>query len=108
SKEYSVSAAGEIDIINCIISRGELIDRENNKFYAMNSTYSLIREITNSAATGNLVGNPLFIDPENANFRLEAGSPAINAGHPANQFKDSNGSRNDMGAFGGPYGDSWD
>jgi len=74
----------------------------------MNSTYSLIREITNSAATGNLVGNPLFIDPESANFRLEAGSPAINAGHPANQFKDSNGSRNDMGAFGGPYGDSWD
>jgi len=108
SKEYSVSAAGDIDIINCIISRGELVDRVNNKFYAMNSTYSLIREVTNSAPIGNLVDNPLFIDPENSNFKLEDSSPAINAGHPGNQFKDSNGSRNDMGAYGGPYGDSWD
>ncbi len=108
SKEYSVSAAGDIDIINCIISRGDLIDLVNIKFYAMNSTYSLIHEVTNSPATGNLVGNPLFIDPENSNFNLEAGSPAINAGHPGNQFKDSNGSRNDMGAYGGPYGNSWD
>ena len=74
----------------------------------MNSTYSLIQEVTNCVGEGNLVADPLFIDPENTNFMLEAGSPAINAGHPANQYKDSNGSRNDMGAYGGLYGNSWD
>ena len=108
SKEYSVSAAGDIDIINCIITRGDLVDRVNNKFYAMNSTYSLIQEVTYSVAMGNLTADPLFIDPENSNFMLESNSPAINAGNPSNQYKDINGSRNDMGAYGGPYGNSWD
>ena len=74
----------------------------------MNSVYSLIQEATNCAGPGNKVGDPLFIDPENSNFTLEPSSPAINSGHPANQYKDSNGSRNDMGAYGGPYGNSWD
>ena len=105
---YSIISHGDLDIINCIVSRGALIESVNNKFYSMNSVYSLIQEVTNCAGPGNIVGDPLFIDPENSNFTLEPSSPAINSGHPANQYKDSNGSRNDMGAYGGPYGDSWD
>ena len=105
---YSIISFGDLNILNCIVSRGALVDRVNNKFYSINSTYSLIQEITVVGGTGNIVSNPLFVDPENSNFRLEAESPAINAGHPGNEYKDSNGSRNDMGAFGGPYGDDWE
>ena len=105
---YSIISYGDLDIINCIVSRGSLVDRENNKFYSMNSTYSLVQEVTVCMGEGNLVADPLFIDPENSNFMLESGSPAINAGNPSNQYKDFNGSRNDMGAYGGPYGNSWD
>ena len=105
---YSIISYGDLDIINCIVSRGSLIDRENNKFYSMNSTYSLVQEVTVCMGEGNLVADPLFIDPENSNFMLESNSPAINAGNPSNQYKDINGSRNDMGAYGGPYGNSWD
>ena len=105
---YSIISFGDLNILNCIVSRGTLVDRVNNKFYSINSAYSLIQEVTVVGGTGNIVSNPLFVDPENSNFRLEAESPAINAGHPGNEYKDSNGSRNDMGAFGGPYGDDWE
>ncbi len=56
----------------------------------------------------NLVGNfytdPLFIDPENGDFRLQSNSTCIDSGDPTNEFVDPNGSRNDLGAFGGPLG----
>jgi len=105
---YSIISFGDLNILNCIVSRGTLVDRVNNKFYSINSTYSLIQEVTVAGGTGNIVANPLFVDPENSDFRLGAESLAINSGHPGNEYKDSNGSRNDMGAFGGPYGDDWE
>ncbi|MBL0062307.1 MAG: hypothetical protein IPP40_12685 [bacterium] len=33
-----------------------------------------------------------------------AGSPCVNGGHPDVQYNDLDGSRNDMGAWGGPGG----
>jgi hypothetical protein len=38
-----------------------------------------------------------------AGFRLVSGSVCIDAGNPAPEFLDVNGSRNDQGAYGGPY-----
>jgi hypothetical protein len=39
-------------------------------------------------------------------FTLAGSSPAIDAGDPDSAYNDADGSRNDMGAYGGPYG-SW-
>jgi hypothetical protein len=47
--------------------------------------------------------NPEFVS--NDNLHLKAGSPCIDQGNPQNEFNDWNGSRNDQGAYGGPYGD---
>ncbi|MDY6953482.1 MAG: right-handed parallel beta-helix repeat-containing protein [Thermodesulfobacteriota bacterium] len=58
---------------------------------------------------GDLITAPLFVDPDNGNFRLKGESPAIDAGAHADQYNDASfppskgTSRNDMGATGGPY-----
>ncbi|MBD3266270.1 DUF5123 domain-containing protein, partial [bacterium] len=50
---------------------------------------------------GAISQDPLFINPANGYFHLERESPCIDAGDPAAQYNDNDGSRNDMGAFGG-------
>lgn len=58
----------------------------------------------------NLSGDPALLaysndgDPNNDDFTLSPVSPAIDAGDPAEQYRDPNGSRNDMGNLGGPLG----
>lgn len=46
-----------------------------------------------------LKGDPLFIDAENGDFRLQETSSAINTGIPGSDYSDPDGSRNDMGCF---------
>ena len=53
---------------------------------------------------GNLDADPLFFDPENNDFHLQEGSPCNDAGNPAPEYNNADGSRNDMGAYGGPKG----
>lgn len=50
--------------------------------------------------------DPRFVDAENGDFTLEAGfSPAIDKGNPQSGYNDVDGTRNDMGAFGGSGGE---
>ncbi len=55
----------------------------------------------NFLSSGNM--DPLFVTPDEV--RLDQFSPAIDAGNPATEFNDADGTRNDQGAFGGPDGD---
>ncbi len=50
----------------------------------------------------NFSADPLFVNPNNGDFSLQSGSPAINAGDPNSFFNNPNGSRNTIGATGGP------
>jgi hypothetical protein len=51
---------------------------------------------------GNITVNPDFINEAVQNFKLKEYSPCINSGDPDPQYNDLDGSRNNMGAFGGP------
>lgn len=46
--------------------------------------------------------DPLFVSMVDDDYHLQAGSPAIDAGDPDPAYNDPLGSRNDMGAYGGP------
>jgi parallel beta-helix repeat protein len=58
---------------------------------------------------GDLICDPLFVDPDNYSFYLQDESPAIDAGKDIDIYKDTSlppskgTNRNDMGATGGPY-----
>ena len=52
------------------------------------------------AHPNSLSADPLFVG--DGDWRLAAGSPGINAGNPAPEYNDPDGSGNDMGAYGGP------
>jgi hypothetical protein len=47
--------------------------------------------------------NPLFVNAANNIYRLQPGSPCINTGDPDPIYNDIDGSRNDMGTYGGRY-----
>ena len=51
---------------------------------------------------GNVYADPMLVDPWNGDLRLQKGSPCIDAGAP--WLLDIDGTRSDMGAFGGPDG----
>ncbi|MBS3740809.1 MAG: T9SS type A sorting domain-containing protein [Candidatus Cloacimonetes bacterium] len=94
--------------------RNSILISEGNLFYNSggypNVNYSCLSE--NYVGAGNINANPQFVDPSagngsdfnglTADWSLASGSPAINAGDPDSIYNDTDGSRNDMGAYGGP------
>ncbi|MES2638526.1 MAG: hypothetical protein V4850_03565 [Myxococcota bacterium] len=73
---------------------------------AMDASYSVfwdnLGEFESSVTgTGNVYADPRFGDAAGGDFSLDSGSPAINAGNPA--LFDADGSRSDIGRYGGPY-----
>lgn len=63
---------------------------------SITGTYSTVQG--GYAGTGNLSGDPLFVDAGNGDFTLQAISPCIDAGDPASPV-DPDGTRADQGAY---------
>ena len=51
-----------------------------------------------------ILGHFIGHEYEELEFRLNLNSPAIDAGNPSPEYNDFDGSRNDMGAYGGSKG----
>ncbi len=82
----------------------------NNVYGNSYGNYSGTPDTTGS--NGNLSTDPMFAaysddgDHTNDIFSLSVGSPMIDAGNPTGAYEDVDGTRGDMGAYGGPNG-SW-
>jgi len=59
-----------------------------------------------NVGANDLSADPMFADVMRGDYSLLSSSPCINAGNPDPAYNDRDGSRNDIGAYGGPYADS--
>jgi hypothetical protein len=66
--------------------------------------YCRFKEASLVDLDGNIPGDPLFLEVATEDFHLFPNSPCIDAGHPGDEYRDNDGSLNDMGAYGGPNG----
>jgi len=99
--------AGSIRIINTIVWNNK-DDLYSDRFSpASRPNHSDIGDGDFRGVNGNISVDPLFMNPEHGDLRLKPDSPCINAGNPDRIYNDPDGSRNDMGAYGGPTTRSW-
>jgi len=76
----------------------EAMDLYLNSSYNDTNDYYLY-----SVGYNNMALNPLFTNPSINDFSLNLNSPCIDAGDPDIIYNDPDGSRNDMGVFGGSF-----
>ncbi len=50
--------------------------------------------------------DPRFVNQQEGNYKIEPISPARDAGNPSSKWNDNDGTRNDIGLYGGPYADN--
>ena len=87
-----------------VVGAGSLTWKYNDHYNQSSGDFSGMSDPTGT--NGNLAVYPEFGDASEGDFVLEADSPLRNAGDPSGSYYDVDGSRNDMGIFGGPVG-SW-
>ncbi len=95
---------GPIRLVNLI-----LWDNQDDLYYTGFSPFSKpsycnISDGDFRGTNGNISTEPLFTDQENGIFKLDKNSPGQNTGNPEPVFFDRDGSKNDIGAYGGPTG----
>ena len=95
-------------VLNSIFfnNTGEIVKHDNfpsEKPKIVSFKYSDI--VPEYEGLNNISSDPLFINGTGENFKLDNNSPCINTGHPDSQYNDADGTRNDMGAYGGKYGE---
>jgi hypothetical protein len=106
-KNFCLNFGGAITIVDPIYEEIQNNIFYNNFSYSGNATIHLVSgDSTNIFEQYNYLDpdslNPLFIS--STDFHLQANSPCKNTGNPSPEFDDTDGSRNDQGAYGGPGG----
>jgi hypothetical protein len=101
---YVPSASKKIEITGNIFwgTRRSVWSPFNNVTYRYNDDVeSLNRHGGGVISDNNISADPLFLNKTNANYQLATNSPCLNAGPTDAWFRDRDGTRNDMGIFGG-------
>lgn len=107
-KNYCLNFGGAITVVDPVYE-----EIQNNIFYKNFSYRGDTRIHLVSGDSTNIFEQFNFLDPDSmdplfiseTDFHLQQNSPCKDAGNPAIEFNDWDGSRNDQGAFGGSKGD---
>ena len=107
----SASATSKVFVQNCIVAKNGS-GGVHSQHSGARSMYSCYWDNGSSGVShydggiqnfiGDIESDPRFVDPENADLHLRSDSPSIDAGKPGLESNDVDGSRSDMGAYGGP------
>ena len=81
---------------------GSITDNNFSNNNLHNNSLGNTSNVTVSSTAGNLFIDPLFVNPDTADFHLKSDSLCIDAGMVSSTYNDPNGTRNDMGVYGGP------
>lgn len=105
--DYAVQVASNVNFDNNIIvaaTRYGLTNSSPDAEYNMEYGAS-VQGFTGTSVASNVTNDPKFTDAAGHDLSLDAGfSPAIDAGNPLSGYDDIDGTRNDLGAFGGSFG----
>ncbi len=111
--------AQNVSIINCTIVNNDIYTQSGN-LQILNSVfhnsslptthepivqYSYAGQEWQAIDQTNITGFLDIADLANYDFHLQPGSVGFDSGNPDPAYNDSDGTRNDIGAFGGPLGD---
>jgi hypothetical protein len=100
----TIDSLSSVNFINNVIANHFYFDLLVENSTQSTIAYNRFKESNNQ--NDNISNDPLFVAlgeiPSCLDYKLSDGSPCIDAGHPDINYNDLDGSRNDMGAFGGP------
>jgi len=88
---------GKADVSNSIFAEMNESSYTNDNFSTINIKYSLSNTDL-LPGQGNVLAQPLMINPDGANFHLQLRSPCIDNGDPTSPI-DDDGTQSDIGAF---------
>ncbi|MBC8322151.1 MAG: right-handed parallel beta-helix repeat-containing protein [Candidatus Marinimicrobia bacterium] len=103
SAGVAIDNQSSVNFINNIVANHFYFDLLVENSTQSTIAYNRFKESNNQ--DDNISDDPLFVLPgliPCLDYELSDGSPCIDAGHPDLEYNDLDGSRNDMGAFGGP------
>lgn len=112
----SIYGDADVTLVNNIVAYGEggigigRIGEAAIDECAYNDVYDNAGDgtpVVECAVSSNIAVDPVFTSKSGHDYTLQAASPCVNAGDPDSARNDADGSRSDIGAFGGPGGAGW-
>ena len=107
--EYSILTGEGNDVKNNVVingTKGIAVQPGHFPTIKYNNVWNNTKNYINfTPDSTNISKDPMFVNEDSLDFRLQMFSPLIDAGDP--EILDKDGSRSDIGLFGGPYGESY-